>query len=511
MSFRLRAYRDHLLCAMGLAPLALAGCATEADEPDLALGAELDASELGVDRLGPPGLTLTLPAVLTSGTYGSLRVSGATPGERVYIAYAQGQGAGACPPALGGVCLDVVGRATVFGSAIANAQGVASVRGAIDHAWPDGLVAFQAAQGGAQPAESAVRAPSVVQPARVCGGNFPFLDNQNYTFVSDSFACYPAPAGGGRCAPAAGFTSVESERLFTLNTGVAAAQPWGGYAPMVWCEETSVQDACCYHMTLAQIAIGRPFSVDGAHRVARASDDAGWCADVTVDADALPADARARVAEAWLRTARGEHASVAAFARFVLQLTAVGAPAALVADAAAALADEVRHARDAFSVASALAGVTLGAGPMDVSGALDGACTLEALVRDTVREGCIAESLSAAEAAVARDAASDPVVRELLAGVADDEARHAGLAWRFVRWALTRDPSLRAVVEQELARGPELPAVTPEPHAAAMRAFGQLPEADRAALGRRVFDAVVAPCAAALWAAEAPASSDAHA
>jgi hypothetical protein len=35
-------------------------------------------------------------------------------------------------------------------------------------------------------------------------------------------------------------------------------------------------------------------------------------------------------------------------------------------------------------------------------------------------------------------AAARPAVREVLARVADDEARHAELAWQFLKWALPR-------------------------------------------------------------------------
>ncbi len=58
----------------------------------------------------------------------------------------------------------------------------------------------------------------------------------------------------------------------------------------------------------------------------------------------------ARQARQWTETARLEHASIAAFARFVLQLMALGAPAELVAaDVLATIAtDEARHAELAW-------------------------------------------------------------------------------------------------------------------------------------------------------------------
>jgi hypothetical protein len=70
-------------------------------------------------------------------------------------------------------------------------------------------------------------------------------------------------------------------------------------------------------------------------------------------------------------------------------------------------------------------------------------------------EGCIGESGAALEAAWAAEAAADPVVKSALAGIAEDEARHAALAFRFVAWAAARDarvlPRVRALVAEAAA------------------------------------------------------------
>lgn len=57
-----------------------------------------------------------------------------------------------------------------------------------------------------------------------------------------------------------------------------------------------------------------------------------------------------------------EHASVAAFARFTLQLLAMGAPAELVQASVGAAADELDHARLRFGIADRFDG-RLGAPP----------------------------------------------------------------------------------------------------------------------------------------------------
>jgi hypothetical protein len=66
-----------------------------------------------------------------------------------------------------------------------------------------------------------------------------------------------------------------------------------------------------------------------------------------------------------------EHASVAAFARFVLELLSAGAPLELVEGAGDAMRDELRHTQICFGLASAYAGAPIGPGPLDTTGALE--------------------------------------------------------------------------------------------------------------------------------------------
>lgn len=50
--------------------------------------------------------------------------------------------------------------------------------------------------------------------------------------------------------------------------------------------------------------------------------------------------------EWWSLAAQQEHASIASFSKFSLELMAVGAPAALLVRAHEAALDEINHARD---------------------------------------------------------------------------------------------------------------------------------------------------------------------
>ena len=63
-----------------------------------------------------------------------------------------------------------------------------------------------------------------------------------------------------------------------------------------------------------------------------------------------------------------EHASIAAFARFSLELLAFGAPPDLVEQAQAAMADETRHAKLCFALAGAYAERPIGPGALDMTG-----------------------------------------------------------------------------------------------------------------------------------------------
>jgi hypothetical protein len=201
-------------------------------------------------------------------------------------------------------------------------------------------------------------------------------------------------------------------------------------------------------------AIGRPFLVDGDARTAPLATRADWLAELatpTPALDGLPPELRARLARAWERTAKMEHASIAAFARFSLQLLALGAPAELVERTNAAMVDETRHARVAYALASAYGGAPVGPGPLAIDGALASA-SLADVVRLVVREGCIGETVAAIEAGEAAARATDPVVRSVLETIARDEASHAELAWRFIAWALrTKDAAACAVIHDEIA------------------------------------------------------------
>src|SRR5262245_23198851 len=86
--------------------------------------------------------------------------------------------------------------------------------------------------------------------------------------------------------------------------------------------------------------------------------------ELAQQARALPAEVRHILSEEWSLAARFEHASIASFNKFSLELLAVGAPGTLVAAANRAALQEVEHAQACFAAASAYAGRGIGPGPL---------------------------------------------------------------------------------------------------------------------------------------------------
>ncbi len=279
----------------------------------------------------------------------------------------------------------------------------------------------------------------------------------------------------------------------------------------VLCSELLRGD-CHYIVTMVEDGCGkgRPLFIDDRARTAAATERDDWAQPgLDPGVEGMPAPTRRRLADYWIDAALAEHASVASFARFVLDLASMGAPPALLRDANAAIQDEIRHAQAAFALAETYAGSAVGPGPLELQGLVVGTDP-EAIVRAAVREGCVEETLAAAEAELAAHRATDPVVRRTLAAIAEDEARHAVLAWRFVDWALTRTPQLAAAIEDELQRATAaIEAAQPEPAPLGLdpeiaSAHGMLPPALRQQLRARCMQDTVRTCGAAMVNAAVP-------
>ncbi len=303
-----------------------------------------------------------------------------------------------------------------------------------------------------------------------------------------------APAPYAKCAAVvehpedakdAGFHMRRSVRFSPENTAAARAK---------------TANACCYTWVIPCPG-GRAFrDATGTPSVARTIERTDWAAAIGALALAgIAPEERAALADHWTREAAFEHASIASFAQLTLDLLSVGAPPDLLEAAQRATIDEIEHARITFALATAYGGAPVGPAAL---AALPGASrTLASIARSTFIDACVGESVASAALAESSRRASDPVLRDLLAKMADDEERHAELAWRIVAWTLrSGDPT----VEQALAEArdeviTELVTLTHDVVAAGPRPADEL----RASVLREV----ILPCTVQLLGAHARARS----
>jgi hypothetical protein len=282
----------------------------------------------------------------------------------------------------------------------------------------------------------------------------------------------------------------------------------------------SSTNQCCYMIIPVDdtsCGVGRPFLVAARALHATAVAGPAWHARESESEGSAPAvadlaaDVRAELARAWTNDALLEHASVASFGRFALELLAVGAPPDLVEAAHRAALDEIRHARLCFALAGAYAGAPIAPSAFPFGGAIEVSSDLAVVAANTAREGCIGETLAAVQAAEQLGQATDPAVRAALAIIAADEARHAELAWRAVAWAVaTGGAPVRDAVAQVFASAEGVLAVftvAAPVGSEALTAHGRLGGVELTAALRRALDEVVRPAAAALLATEAPAQA----
>jgi len=180
--------------------------------------------------------------------------------------------------------------------------------------------------------------------------------------------------------------------------------------------------------------LGRPLVVDGEARVA-----AYVSAPVRTDLESL------------MNAAREEHASIAAFARTVSELMALGAPAWLLFETQDALADEIRHTEMTLDL------IESATGERPILGRLAAAIAplrsdASELLRDVFNGGCVGETLAAAHAESLRDEAETDELRAFYDTLFRDEAKHAALAFKMVRWLISEMPELASVMSEEKTR-----------------------------------------------------------
>jgi len=254
--------------------------------------------------------------------------------------------------------------------------------------------------------------------------------------------------------------------------------------------EAGQADVCCYHWF--DYCSGRPLVEGNEVLAAPAVRRTDW-ADLACPVASPVAEA---LSDAWLADAAAEHASVAAFSRVAMELMAVGAPPQLLDDTLRAAQDEVRHAQACYGMASRFTPSIQGPGPLPA--ATPRTPSLVQVAVDAFLEGCVGETTAALVAERGAGAATDPHTQEVLRAIASDEAEHAALAWRTVKWALEHGG---AEVAGALRRAfADLPRAsfdaTPEhPH---WGAYGRLSQAEMVAAASDARREIVAPMLRAL-------------
>ena len=132
-----------------------------------------------------------------------------------------------------------------------------------------------------------------------------------------------------------------------------------------------------------------------------------------------------------------EAASVEAFRLLREELASLGAPRSMLRRASRAEEDEVRHARMTASLAR-----RFGAVPGEWAAAPRTedrpARTLEEIALENATEGCVRETFGALTAMWQAEHARDRHVRAAMEAIAEDELRHAALAWSVASWSRAR-------------------------------------------------------------------------
>jgi hypothetical protein len=269
-----------------------------------------------------------------------------------------------------------------------------------------------------------------------------------------------------------------------------------------WIEGSGDNAQCCYVLS-GGCPIGRPFTVDRSARLPALENTGPRPTALKLGTSGLSQQSKAALIDAYCRDIQTEHASVAAFARFVLQCLALGAPADIIGDAQQAMADELEHTQLAQRIALAYGAKAVVPGPLDTSGCMDASQDLASVAETTTAESCIAETVSTMLLFEASQVCQVPPLKVLLARMAEDEARHALLGFRFVAWAVRhggpvvgrRVGAVFANANCHVGFGSVSPIDAPTNE---LRAHGYLPIAERRRIAQRVLREIIAPAAAEL-------------
>lgn len=173
---------------------------------------------------------------------------------------------------------------------------------------------------------------------------------------------------------------------------------------------------------------------------------AGLCAETRGSAD----DALGRF---FAEAAYLEAASVYAFERLEEELRALGAPLDLTEAARSSRKEEIRHARMTTKLAARF-GATVAEPSIDENVARERRSAYEIALENAV-EGCVRETYAAIVAHWQAQACADRQIAVIMKKIAEDETKHAALAWDVAAWLepqLTTDERARIDAARDAAR-----------------------------------------------------------
>eukprot|EP01083_Nonionella_stella_P020140 55827_1 len=142
----------------------------------------------------------------------------------------------------------------------------------------------------------------------------------------------------------------------------------------------------------------------------------------------------------WKRQALSEHTSIATFAKFSLELMSIGAPLWLMELSNQAALDEIKHAQISFDVANMYLG-----GPQCIVSSIFPQHEIQmdadwnVISKDAAIGGCIGETVAAFR--MVEKAQYGNVIDGYLYEMAEDEIKHAALAWITVKWMMDNAPN----------------------------------------------------------------------
>ena len=162
--------------------------------------------------------------------------------------------------------------------------------------------------------------------------------------------------------------------------------------------------------------------------------------DININFEKLSDEELKKYYDCWLKQGLAEHASIASFSRFSLDLISLGAPSFLIELVHKGTLDEIRHSKIAFDVAN----IFLSAigdednnkciNPSKIQShniQIDGNC--QRILNDLINGGCFNELISALQSVTD---AINLKSNKLLHSIALDETKHCSLAWIAMIWII---------------------------------------------------------------------------